>query len=84
MSKKDIHTPTGTLGVQLSGHPNVKNSAPGPMSKQVHVKAASSPPAPNKGQTAGSSQSGSTSPKTDSGGGMGNSSEALHRQIFGK
>ena len=83
MSKKDIYTPTSTMGVQHSGHPSVREKAPGPQVKQVDYKQAK-PGAPSSGQTAKSSQSGTTSPQTDGGGGMGNSSEALHRKIFGK
>lgn len=78
------HPGSSGMGAQKAGHPAVKNMAPGPNSRQAHHKSVASPAAPSKGQTARSSQGGSTSPKTDGGGGMGNSSEALHRKIFGK
>jgi len=71
------------MGVQNSGHPSVKNMAPGPQSKQIATKASSQMP-PSKGSWAHSVQSGSISPQTDGGGGMGNDSSALHRKIFGK
>lgn len=39
---------------------------------------------PKSKQTGYGSQGGSTSPKTDGGGGMGNSCAELHRKIIGK
>lgn len=71
-------------GMQNRGHPSVMEKSPGPTSKQAHYKAVSAPSAPSKGQTSRSSQGGSTSPKTDGGGGMGNDCVALHRMICGK
>ena len=62
----------------------VREKAPGPQAKQVNYKSVASAPAPSKGQTARSSQGGSTSPKSDGGGGMGNSAADLHRMICGK
>lgn len=85
MSTKQIQSGGGNaFGANSSGHPDVRDKAPGPQAKQVNYKSVAQAPAPSKGQTARGSQSGSTSPKTDGGGGMGNSSDALHRKIFGK
>ena len=66
--------------------PGVGNGKAMPETKQVAGHSVASAPAPNKGQTSRSPQGegGSTSAKTDGGGNSGNSSEALHRKIFGK
>lgn len=60
----------------------VREKAPGPQAKQVNYRSAG--PAPSSGQTSRGSQSGSTSGKTDGGGGMGNSAAALHKMVCGK
>lgn len=71
------------MGVQHSGHPAVREKSPGPNTKVIthnqHSKMG-----PNSGQVARSHQSGSTNPKTDGGGGIGNDCAALHRSICGK
>lgn len=84
MTKQTALAGKNTLMPQTSGHPSVKQGAPGPQSKQINYKAPASPAAPSKGQTARANQSGSTSPRTDGGGGVGNSADALHRSLFGK
>lgn len=88
MSKKDA-VPSKQVGKPnaTGPMPGVKN-VPGsiPETKQVTGHSVASAAAKNRGQTARSPQgeSGDTSPKTDGGGNAGNSSEALHRKIFGK
>ena len=83
---KPYGNPSGAkpgMGVQNPGHPSVKNMAPGPQSKQIATKASSKMP-PSKGSWAHSTQTGSTSPMTDKGGGMGNDCSANHKRFIGK
>ena len=87
MSKKDATPARQTGKPNATGPmPGVKQHSEMPETKQVHGRSVTSPAAPNKGQTARSPQGegGDTSPRTDGGGNAGNSSEALHRKIFGK
>jgi len=63
-------------------HPAVREKAPGPSSKVITHTTSSKMP-PSKGSWAHGVQTGETSPKTDSGGGFGNSSVDLHKRIIG-
>lgn len=81
---KQAHVQTGRAhgDAQVKGAmPGVKDShpAPGGAAKQ-YAKG----PVPNSGQTAGSRQGGSTDPRTDAGGGVGNTSGDLDRMLRGK
>lgn len=62
----------------------MKGMNPGKMSKTIAGRPVTPKSVPNKGQVRQSSQSGSTSPRTDGGGGLGNSSSDLHKRIVGK
>lgn len=71
------------LGTQTSGHPSVKNMAPAPNTKIVTQTTHSKMP-PSKGSWSHGVQSGSTSPMTDAGGGLGNDASSNHRKLIGK
>ncbi len=58
--------------------PGVKNSMAGTF------KGAPKGVAPSAGNTKRGMQGGTTNPSTDAGGGVGNSSEALHKMLGGK
>lgn len=59
--------------------PGVKNSMAGPAA--LPAKGAPHGAAPAKGQTYRPAQTGSTSPQTDAGGGVGNTSGALDKYL---
>lgn len=77
-------------GAPKSGGGHAKtNARPGgvpgrsgmPNTKVVSGKSVTAAPAPSRGQTARSSQGGSTSPATDGGGGVGNTAADLNRML---
>ncbi len=85
MSKKDAVPPRQTGKQNANGPmPGVRQHSTMPDKKSVQGMPSAT--ARNSGQTARSPQGegGDTSARTDGGGNSGNSSEALHRKIFGK
>ena len=72
----------GLVTGHTATHPSVREKAPGPSNRQITQNIADKMP-PSKGSWAHGVQSGSTSPKTDAGGGFGNSSVDLHKRIIG-